>query len=66
MLSNFVLQMEGETSSYIQQLGVMKIQLKEHAEKLVLIEQEEDKRQRLLKQQEYVVLQVYKCCSFHC
>ena len=61
-----MIQMEGETTSYIQQLGVMKIRLKEHAEKLVLIEKEEDKRQRLLKQQEYVVLQVYKFYGFHC
>jgi len=61
MLLIVVLQMDRETSSYIQQLGIMKIQLKEHAEKLVLIEQEEDKKQRLLKQQEYVVLHV---CRF--
>ena len=53
--------MEGETSSYIQQLGDMKTQLREHAEKLVLVEQEQDKRQRILKQQEYVLLYV---CRF--
>jgi len=59
-----VLQMEGETSSYIQQLGVMKSKLKEHAEKLVLIEQEEDKRQRILKQQEYDIYYILFCALY--
>ena len=48
------LQMEGETSAYIQRMKSLKEQLKEQASKFELIEQEEDKKQRKLKQKEYV------------
>lgn len=48
------IQMEGETSAYIQRMQSLKEQLKEQASKFELIEQEEDKKQRKLKQKEYV------------
>lgn len=46
--------MEGETNAYIQRMTSLRDQLKEQASKFELIEQEEDKRQRKLKQKECV------------
>lgn len=47
--------MEVETNDYIQMMQSLKAQLKEHASELELIEQEKDKKQRQLKQKEYVI-----------
>ena len=46
--------MENETNAYIQRMMSLKDQLKEQAKMFELIEQDEDKRQRKLKQKEYV------------
>jgi len=46
--------MEVETNTYIQRMMSLKDQLKEQASEFELIEQEKDKKQRKLKQKEYV------------
>lgn len=48
--------MEAETDAYIQRMMVLKEQLQEQATKFELIEQEKDKKQRKLKQKEYVFI----------
>ena len=48
--------MEAETEDYIQRMITLKEQLHEQATELELIEQEKDKKQRKLKQKEYVLI----------